>query len=64
MEQMIERLLAKMDATLKEIIKDMMAWREAMEGNSEEIKSVTVHVKVSKEGAAVETFGALKKYGD
>jgi hypothetical protein len=64
-EQIMERLLAKMDATLNEIIENTRAWREATEGNSEEIKSVTVHVNVPKEEATVETFGELKEqYGD
>jgi hypothetical protein len=66
MEQMMERLLAKMDAiqkktdaTLKEIIEDMRACREATEANPEEVKfTITVHEKVPKE---VETFEALKE---
>jgi predicted transcriptional regulator len=64
-----------MDANLKEIVENMMAWRkeikadrEAMEvypekreANPEEMKSVAVHEEVPEEEAAVETSGALKE---
>jgi hypothetical protein len=70
---------AKTDVTLREIKAGHDAWiqetkagqkaieacPEKMEANPEKLKSVTVNEEVPKEGAAVETFGALKKrYGD
>jgi hypothetical protein len=83
MEQMMEHLLAKMDAiqektnaTIKEIIEDIRAWRkemksnqeateaypEKMEANPDEVKSVAEHEEVPKEEAAMETFRALKEW--
>jgi hypothetical protein len=79
MEQMMaairaghEKTMAKLDANYKRIITKTDVLIEEMEpcvgkfeANTEKRYAVAQHLEVPKEGATVETFGALKKrYGD
>jgi hypothetical protein len=63
------RLEAKMDSHHKKLMTIMEASKEKLEAhpekveaNPKEMKPVAVHEEIRKEEAAVETFGALKKW--
>jgi hypothetical protein len=54
------RLEAKMYFHHKKFMVIMKAGQEIMEAYPEEVKSIVEHQKVPKEGARVETFGAVE----
>jgi hypothetical protein len=67
LEQIMEHLLANMDATLKEMKANMDAWKEGtkacvgkLEANQEKSDAIVEHQKVPKKEAAVETAGTWK----
>jgi hypothetical protein len=68
MEQMMERLLAKVQAKMDSLIKEMIAEIKAghgkmkaiMKASLEEMKSVADYQEVPNEKAAVETVRALE----